>query len=136
MTRVADDVKDMLEEDSALGLVFGAGGNLFINKEPTPPPKRTVTIFSTHGRPPDLTLVGKEGGSYYRPSIQIRVRGVDQRQVEDLINDIVDSLHGRGHESWNGTLYTVITCSSGPALLDWDENGLVRFIVNFNLQRR
>jgi len=133
MTRVADDVKDMLEAESTLGLTFG--GNLFINKEPIPPPKETVTIFATHGRPPDITLDGK-GSSYYRSSIQIRVRGIDQRSVEDLTNDIVDSLHGRGQETWNGTLYTVITCSSGPALLDWDENGLVRFIVNFNLQRR
>ncbi|KKL64285.1 hypothetical protein LCGC14_2166530, partial [marine sediment metagenome] len=45
-------------------------------------------------------------------------------------------LHGKAGETWNATLYTVIYCSSGPALLDWDENNRPRFIINFNLQRR
>jgi len=39
-------------------------------------------------------------------------------------------------ETWNGALYTVIYCSNGPALLDWDDSNNARFIINFNIQRR
>jgi hypothetical protein len=127
------DIRDMLEAESSLGLVFG--DNLFIGKDPTTP-QNMVTIFDTYGRPPQLTLGGQEEGNYYYPSIQIRVRSVSYQLGWNLIYDIMTSLHGRAQETWNGTLYTVIYCSSGPALLDWDDNGLVRFIVNFNLQRR
>jgi hypothetical protein len=127
------DIRDMLEAESSLNLTFGE--NLFIGKDPTTP-QNMVTIFDTYGRPPSLTLGGQSEGSYYYPSVQIRVRNVSYLTGWNLIQDIMTSLHGRAHETWGGTLYTVIYCSSGPALLDWDDNGLVRFIINFNLQRR
>jgi hypothetical protein len=127
------DIEDMLEAESSLGLTFA--DNLFVGKEPTEP-KNTVTIFDTFGGPPQLTLGGQEDGNYYYPSLQIRVRNITYVDGWNLIHDIMVSLHGRAQETWNGTLYTVIYCSSGPALLDWDDNGLVRFIINFNMQRR
>lgn len=130
MNVVSEDIKDMLVADS-LGLTFA--DNLFIGREPTVP-KNCVTIFDTPGFPPQLTL--KQGEDYFYPSIQIRVRNTDYRTGWNLIKDIMTSLHGRANETWNETLYTVIYCSSGPALLDWDENNRARFIVNFNLQRR
>lgn len=126
------DIKDMLVADGTLGLVLAT--NLFIGKEPIKP-DNTVTIFDNYGRPPQLTLTGK-GEGYYYPAVQIRVRNIDYRTGWGLINNVMLSLHGRANETWNETLYTVIYCASGPALLDWDDNGLVRFIVNFNLQRR
>jgi len=131
MNPPSEDVKDMLEAESSLGLTFAT--DLFIGKEPAAP-KNCVTIFDTPGFPPQLTL--DPGGEYYYPSVQIRVRNTSYSIGWNLIHDIMVSLHGRGHETWNGTLYTVIYCSSGPALLDWDENSRARFIVNFNLQRR
>ena len=126
------DIVDMLESDSTLGLSFKT--NMFIGKEPITP-KDVVTVFDTYGRPPQLTMAGK-GESYFYPAVQIRVRSISYETGWELINSIMESLHGRAHETWGDTLYTVIYCSSGPALLDWDDNGLVRFIVNFNLQRR
>jgi hypothetical protein len=132
MNATSEDVKDMLLSESSLGLEFA--DNLFIGKEPVTP-KNVVTIFDTYGRPPQLTLEG-QGANYYYPSVQIRVRNSNYRTGWNLINSIMSVLHGRANETWNGTLYTVIYCSSGPALLDWDDNGLVRFIINFNLQRR
>lgn len=128
------DVKDMLEEDSSLGLVCGRGGNLYVGREPTLP-QNCVTILDLHGKPPQLTLTGK-GEFYDYPIVQIRVRDGDYRTGWALINNIMLSLHGRASETWNGTLYTAIYCSSGPALLTWDDNELVIFISNFNLQRR
>lgn len=126
------DIKDILAE-SSLGLTFA--DNLFIGREPAKP-NDCVTIFDTPGFPPLLTL--DEGGDYYYPSVQIRVRNTDYRNGWDLIHKIMILLHGRANElSPDGTiLYTGIYCSSGPALLDWDDNNRVRFIVNFNMQRR
>ena len=132
MNVVSEDIKDMLEGESSLELIYGT--NLYLGKEPKTP-KDTVTIFDTVGYAPQLTL-GGQGVDYFYPSIQIRVRNKKYLTGWSLIQDIRTALHGRAHETWNGTLYTVIYCANGPALLDWDENNLVRFIINFNLQRR
>jgi len=125
------DIKDVLV---AAGLELTYGTNLFIGREP-PEPKSCVTIFDTAGRPAQLTIAGK-GEDYFYPSIQIRVRNTAYDTGWALIQNIRTSLHGRAQETWNGTLYSAIFCSSGPALLDWDENDRVRFIINFNIQRR
>jgi len=125
------DIKEMLVEDTSLGLTFAT--NLFIGREPIKP-NDCVTIFDTPGFAPLLTL---DGGGYYYPSIQIRIRNTDYRTGWSLAFAIMVLLHGRANEiSSDGTLYTGIYCSSGPALLDWDENNRARFIVNFNIQRR
>lgn len=135
MNVVSDDIKDMLVADSALGLDFdahGNTGNLYIGKEPSTP-KNTVTIFDTAGYPPQLTM---DVAVYEYPSFQIRIRNKNYIVGMGLAQDIVKSLHGRAQETWNGTLYSVIYCSSGPALMDWDDNGNARIVINFNLQRR
>lgn len=131
MNATSIDIKDMLESESSLGLTFGT--NLFIGREPATP-SNTVTIFDTAGFRPDLHMEASD--KYERPSIQIRVRNVSYETGWDLINEIKDSLHGRAHETWNGTYYSVIYCSSDIAFLDWDNNNRVRFVVNFSLQRR
>ena len=131
MNSPSKDIKDMLVAEGSLGLTYAT--NLFIGKEPTKP-KNCVTIFDTAERAPQLTLT--KGEDYFYPSVQIRVRNTDYTIGWALIQDIRTSLHGRAQETWNGTLYSVIYCASGPALLDWDENHRVRFIINFNLQRR
>ena len=131
MNSSAEDIKDMLVDESSLGLTFAT--NLFVGREPSSPDD-CVTIFETPGFPPQLTL--KQGEDYYYPSVQIRVRNNNYQTGWTLAHNIMVSLHGRGHETWNETLYTVIRCSNGPALLDWDENSRARFIINFNMQRR
>lgn len=131
MNAPSEDIKDMLEaESSSLGLTFAT--NLFIGKEPMLP-KNCVTIFDTPGFP---SYLGLNTVGYEYPSIQIRVRNSGYINGWNLANDIKNLLHGKKQETWNGTLYTVIICSSGPALLDWDDNNNARFIINFNLQRR
>ena len=132
MNAPSTDIKDMLEAVSALGLTLST--NLFTGKEPAKP-DNTVTIFDTPGFPPQVTL-GVGDDDYYYPSVQIRVRNRDYLTGLALIQDILTSLHGRAQETWNGTLYTVILCSSGPVPLGWDENDRIWFIINFNLQRR
>jgi hypothetical protein len=131
MNQPSEDIKSMLVADTPLGLIFAT--NLFINDEPTKP-DNCVTIFDSPGFPPSLSLDGSKG--YESPSVQIRIRNNSSKAGWALIQNIMISLHGRAQQTWGGTLYTVIYCSNGPALLDWDGNGNARFIVNFSLQRR
>lgn len=127
------DIKDILVAESSLGLIFAT--NLFIGKEPALP-KNCITIFDTPGYPDELLLTGSENGnSYQYPSVQIRVRNISYLVGWGIIENIKNALHGRANETWNGSLYSMIKCSSGPALLDWDDNSNVRFIINFDLQR-
>ena len=131
MNPQSEDIKDMLEAESSLGLTFGT--DLFIGKEPKDPDD-TVTIFDTMGFPDTLNLDPTE--IYQYPSCQIRIRANDYSVGMGLAQNIKDSLHGRANETWNGALYTVIRCVGGPAVLDWDDSDRVLFIINFNLQRR
>ena len=127
------DIKNMLESygDSS-GLSLDLGNNLYIGREPATP-INCVTIYDTGGFSPDL---GLNNQGYERPSIQIRIRNEKYVDGWNLAHAIMTALHGRSHEIWGGTLYTVIYCSSGPALLEWDDHNRVKFIINFNLQRR
>jgi hypothetical protein len=124
------DIKDLLIADSSLGLTLG--GNLFIGKMPSQP-RRTVTLFDSYGFAPQLALANQ---GYEYPAIQIQVRDVDYQNAYDVCEEIKTLLHGVNHTTLNGALYTVIYCSSGPTLLEWDDNGNVLFVMNFNLQRR
>lgn len=130
MNAPSEDICDMLVADSSLGLIFAT--NLFIGKEP-PKPRDCVTIYDTVGYPPPLTL---DNQFYQKPSVQIRVRNSSYLIGMDLAQNILLSLQGRAKETWNGSLYTVIYCSGGPALLDWDDNENARFFINFEIQRR
>lgn len=133
MNAASVDIKDMLVAESSLDLEFdvAASRNIFVGREP-PDPDNIVILFDTYGLPPYLGLTDV---GYEYPSVQIRVRNRDYRAGWALINDIKDLLHGRAHETWNGTLYELIS-SSTPAMLDWDDNSRVRFIINLNLQRK
>ncbi|KKL57640.1 hypothetical protein LCGC14_2233410 [marine sediment metagenome] len=131
MNAVSKDVKDMLAAESSLALTYAK--DLFIGVEPTKP-DNTVTIFDTPSFPPDLYMDPTE--RYYYSSIQIRVRNTGYTEGITLARNIMELLHARANETWNGTLYTVITATGEPAWLDMDANHRSRFIVNFNLQRR
>jgi len=130
MNSPSEDVKDMLVAESTLSLTFAT--DLFIGKEEKDPDD-CVTIFDTPGGPPALGLTSQ---GYEYASIQIRVRNGSYTTGWNLIEKIKTALHGRAQETWNSTLYSVIYATHSPALLDWDDNGRVRFIINFNIQRR
>ena len=131
MNPASEDLKDILEAESSLGLVLNT--NLFIGREPVTPTD-SVTIFDTPGRPPLLTLNKSEILEY--PSIQIRVRNNDYLVGWGLANDIKAALHGKSQETWNGTVYVLIECVNTPFLLGWDRGGAAWFVINFDIQRR
>jgi hypothetical protein len=131
MNFTSEDIKDMLVDDSSLGLTFAT--DLFISKEPAGIDD-TVTIYDMMGLPPDST--NDRSVKYYRPSIQIRIKNNSYQVGMALAYDIMDSLHNRAQEEWNGTLYTVIQAMGEPALSHWDENDRAIIFINFNCQRR
>lgn len=131
MNPVSVDIKDMVESESSLGLIFAT--DLFIGQEPSEPDD-VVTIFDTGGMPSQLTFA--KGEDYHNPSIQVRVRSNDYETGWTLLNDIKTFLHGKGPEVQGGTTYTMIRCMNGPVMLGWDKSRRVRFVANFNIQRR
>jgi hypothetical protein len=68
--------------------------------------------------------------------MQIRVVSNSYVDGWNQIESIKNILHGRANETWGTTFYTLIRCSSGPGLLDFDKNQRVRFVINFDMQRR
>lgn len=131
MNPVAVDIKDMLEAESSLGLVFTT--DLFIGFEPTNPDD-CVTIYDTPSGPPQLTYDRTERYEY--PSVQVRVRNMNYVLGWEMAHNVMNLLHGRGHETWNGAYYSVIKCANGPSFLARDEHGRMLFVVNFDVQRR
>jgi len=127
---VTEDVKDILVADPDLGLVFAT--NLFVGKEPDSP-DACVTIYDTGGFPPQLTLT--KGEDYYRSSFQVRVRDRVYLDAWEMANDIKVLLHGKSHETWNGTSYEVLVCTGEPTMIGYDLSNRVLFTVNFTAQR-
>lgn len=131
MNSASEDIKDMLDGDSSLGLTYGT--DLFIGKEPSSP-DNCVTIIDTGGYPPMRAV--DTSVKYFYSSVQIRIRNKRYTDGYAVARDVFDSLHNRAQETWNGTLYTVIQAADEPALLGWDGNNRPQFIINFNTQRR
>lgn len=131
MNTPALDIKDVLKDVSSLELTFAT--NLFVGKEPTSP-DNCVTIFDTPGGKPQLTYNKDE--KYYYQSIQIRVRNNSYTEAFSLADQIEEELQGMAHETINSTYYSLIQTMGSPCLLDWDDNGRARVIINFNIQRR
>ena len=131
MNPVTEDIKDMLEADSNLSFVLGT--DLFIGRMPATP-NNCVLLLDTPGYPPMVTLT--PGEDYFYDSFQVRVRHSNYLTGYQWCKDIQLSLHVRAQKTWSETLYSVIYCSSGPAMLEWDENNRVIFILNFETQRR
>lgn len=131
MNAASEDVKDMLEDPSSLGLIFDT--NLFIGKESSET-DAIVVVRDSSGFAPERTLSNIQ--DYFYSSFQVLVRDIDYPTGITLARDIMNYLHGRAGETWNGTLYTVIQATGEPSPMGFDKNNRVRFIINFNCQRR
>ena len=134
MNAVCEDIKNILEAESSLGLVFNT--NLFLYREPAKP-DNTVTIFEGPGMPPLSHLGSNEDTKHIeRPSIQIRIRYKNADEGFELAYEIQNVLHALIHEVQGSYNYQLITAISSPALIDWDDSNRARIALNFNIQRR
>jgi hypothetical protein len=124
------DIKDWLETNSGLGLVFAQ--NLFIAREPVSP-DNTVTIYDTTGSPdrPDM-----EGDSIIcENSVQIRIRNKSYQTGWVLAEAIRETLSPISNTTINSTMYLSIFHQNGPFVLEWDDNNRVILIMNFQIER-
>ena len=131
MNAVSVDVKDLLLEESSLGLEFAS--NLFLNREPMTPGD-VVTVYDSVGGMVNSTL-GLDS-TYRNEGVQIRVRNHQALLAWQLINNIMTSLHGRANFVCNGSLYLILYCSSGPAFLTVDDQNRAIYVINFDTQRK
>lgn len=91
-----------------------------------------AVIYDFAGGRPQLTM---DKAKYEFPSIQVLVRSTDYDDGYAFISSVVDSLHGRAHETVNGAYYSLIDCLNGPAFLKLENQRFI-FVANFNIQRR
>jgi len=134
MNSVVEDIRNMIEAESSLGLTLG--DNLHLYKEPAMP-DNTVSIFETPGIGPLGMLDSNEDSKHYeRPSIQVRIRNTDPQIGFALAYEIFNVLQARAHETWGDYYYSIIYAVASPAMLDWDANNRLRIVLNFNIQRR
>jgi hypothetical protein len=134
MNSVVEDIRNMLEQESSLGLILGE--NLFLYREPAKP-NNCVTLFEVPGMQPIILLDSNEDTKHYeKPSLNIRVRNTTAEDAYSLSYQITEVLHARAQEIWGDYLYSCIYSTIAPFQLDWDENNRIRISLNFNIQRR
>lgn len=131
MNPVSVDIKDMLVAESSVALIFAT--DLFIARIPAEP-DNAVTLYDIGGRVAS-TLSKSESDYYYSP-FEVRIRNKSFITGMALADSILSFLHGRAGETWNGTYYSVIKCTTLPFMLEWDDNNRCIIIINFEAQRR
>lgn len=120
------DVKDMLDGDSNLELTFGT--DLFVGTDPTEP-DNVVGIFDTSGWAPDVKH------NYENPTVQVLVRNRSYVTGWTVAHDIMQFLHNKHEETWNGTRYLAIFAQSDVLFIGRDEHDRFMFSVNFRCTR-
>lgn len=89
-------------------------------------------ILDFSGRKPQLTM---DVAKYEFPTIQVTVKCVDYDEGYEFLSSVIDILHGKSHEEWSGTYYSLIECLNGPTFIK-RENQRTFFVANFLIQRR
>ena len=128
MNAPSEDIKDLLDADSTLGLAFRT--NLFVGEMPVTPDE-CVCVYDTGGYPPE------ENFTYQRPTVQIRVRGSKGAYLagHGLIQSVRDSLHARHNETINGCRFIAIWTESDVGFIAFDDNHRPLFSVNMRIHR-
>ena len=122
----SEDIKDILEATSSLGLTFAT--DLFISEIPTDP-DQCVCIYDTGGYDPEVNC------TYEKPTIQVRVRGGDYLVAHGLAQDIRDVLNGEYNCTINGARYIGIWAEGDILFVEYDNNHRPLLTVNFRLHR-
>lgn len=128
MNPPSEDIKDILEETSSLGLTFAT--DLFISEMPDSPDE-CVCVYDTGGEAawPDYT--------YEKPTVQVRVRGEkgQYRSAHLLAQGIRDTLNGTANDTRNGARYIGIWDVSDVLFVGYDDNRRPLLTLNFRIQR-
>lgn len=130
MNAVSFDIKEHLELESGLGLIFG--NNLFIGRKPASP-ANCVTLYDIAGAIPDLSTTNQQ---YNRDALQIVVRNTSYVSAMTLAWQIASFLQGTANETINETYYTLLRIIIPPSVLEWDDNNRVLILLSIEAQRR
>jgi hypothetical protein len=131
MNSVSEDVKDMLVDNSSLGLEFAV--DLFIATMPATP-DNVITLYDTGGRRPSLTYNDGEAAYKYN-TLQIMVRNNDYKAGYDIADQIYAYLNKTSHILQNGSYYSVIIANNEPELIGRDDSDRFLLSMNFEVQR-
>lgn len=128
MNAPSKDIKQMLVADSSVDTTSYpiSIGKLDESKA------NCSSILDIPSGSPQLTM---DRAMYEFLSVQMKVRCTNYSSGMAFLRSVVVSLHGRAHESWNGSYYSLITCLNGPGFHERDNQRTI-FIANFNIQRR
>lgn len=128
MNASSEDIKDLLEATSFLGLTFT--DNLFVSEMPSSP-DACVVVYDTGGNDAEA------GYTYDRPSVQIRVRGAKggYKDAYALTLLIKNELHGTAGYETNATRYVGIWAEGDILALGYDDNHRPLFSINFRTHR-
>lgn len=128
------DIKEMLEAEADENSAFAAMLVAFPISRATfdEMASNACRIIDYAGWRPQLTM---DRAKYERPTVQIAVRCSDYDDGYLFLDSIIDILHGRAHETWNGSYYSLIQCMNGPTFIK-RENQRTVFVANFRIQRR
>lgn len=131
MNSVCEDIKDVLEDNESLGLVFGT--NLFIANIPISPTIMAALYDTSSGNPETML----SGDAIQNDSIQVIIRGVVYEDAYALAMAIRDYLVGISNQIYNDTRYLSITHFYGPQQYNGttDKRGVIELSINFQIKR-
>ena len=129
----SEDIKDLLDGESTLGLTFAT--DLFVSDMPATP-DFAVCVYDSGGLP------AESGYVYERPTVQVRVRGakggyIQAFETAQSIHDFLIRLWqgGQGAMTVGGARYVGIWPMAAPQFVGYDENHRPQVTVNFRLHR-
>jgi hypothetical protein len=128
MNPPSEDIKDILDDASSLGLTFAT--DLFVSEMPISP-DACVAIYDTGGEPAEPDYV------YERPTVQVKVRGARgrYRDAHILAQTIRDLLNGMHNEELNGARYIAIWIETDVIFIGYDESHRPQFTLNLRIHR-
>ena len=122
------DIKEMLDADTSVDTTTFPISRVLLDDTKS----NCAKVLDFSGRKPQLTM---DKAKYEFPTVQITVKCVDYDAGWLFMSAVIDSLHGRGHETLNGAYYSLIECLNGPTFMK-RENQRSIFVANFMIQRR
>ena len=135
MQSPAVDMADILESSAIGAGDIGASSGWSIHVSTIPDdsntPDTVIGLFDYGGGQPIANY------TYDYPSVQVRVRGAKAgyQAAWTKANEIKEALHGLANETWNGTRYIQILCTSDVMFVGYDENHRPILTVNFEIHR-
>jgi len=104
------------------------GVNIFEGSRPATP-NQLVAVYQYAGEVPALVY----GVKMEYPGLQVWSRATSEPVAIQLLDKVVDALHGLSEYSTNYARYLCIEARSSPMDMGADANGRLEYVVNFRV---